>query len=92
MVTARKPTKGRVRRELPSSVAKMSSKGQLTVPKAVREYFDLKPGDSVVFTRHEDGVLMQRYVSESPFAKWRGYLKDLKGEDVDRLIDEMRGR
>jgi AbrB family looped-hinge helix DNA binding protein len=70
----------------------MSSKGQITVPKAVREYFDLKAGDRVAFTLHEDGVLIQRYVGESPFAKWRGYLKDLKGEDVDRLIDEMRGR
>jgi antitoxin PrlF len=29
--------------------AKMTSKGQITVPKAVREQLELEPGDQVVF-------------------------------------------
>jgi antitoxin PrlF len=34
---------------MPHYQAKMSSKGQLTMPAAVREHFDLKPGDIVDF-------------------------------------------
>jgi AbrB family looped-hinge helix DNA binding protein len=92
MVAEPKPKKTRrVRREPVVTVAKMTSKGQITVPKSIREYLGLDAGDTVAFSRHEDGVLIQRHVGASPFTKWRGYLKDLKGEDVDRLVDEMRG-
>jgi AbrB family looped-hinge helix DNA binding protein len=34
--------------------AKLTSKGQITVPKAVRESLELEPGDQVLF-RLEDG-------------------------------------
>jgi AbrB family looped-hinge helix DNA binding protein len=34
---------------MPHYQAKMSSKGQLTIPSAVREHFDLKTGDIVDF-------------------------------------------
>ena len=34
--------------------AKMTSKGQITVPKAVRDSLELEPGDQVLF-RLEDG-------------------------------------
>ena len=81
----------RVRREPVITVAKMTSKGQITVPKSIREYLGLEVGDTVTLAAHEDGVLIQREVGASPFTKWRGYLKDLKGEDVDRLVEEMRG-
>ena len=34
---------------MPHYKARMSSKGRLTIPSAVREHFDLKPGDIVDF-------------------------------------------
>lgn len=33
----------------------MTTKGQITVPKAVREYLRLEPGDSVYFDIRDDG-------------------------------------
>jgi AbrB family looped-hinge helix DNA binding protein len=74
------------------AVAKMTSKGQITVPKSIRDYLGLDAGDAVAFTCDEDGARIQRDVGASPFTRWRGYLKDLKGADIDRLVDEMRGR
>jgi AbrB family looped-hinge helix DNA binding protein len=41
--------------ELLMSTATITSKGQLTLPKAVRDALDLHPGDRVNFVRMEDG-------------------------------------
>ena len=38
--------------------AKLSSKGQATIPKTVRERLNLKPGDRFKFFFHPDGVLI----------------------------------
>ena len=35
--------------------AKLTSKGQITIPKAVREALGVAPGDQLVFHVHEDG-------------------------------------
>ena len=48
---------------MPHYQAKMSSKGQLTIPSAVREYFNLKTGDLVDFyiddTEHSVRLLVR---------------------------------
>jgi AbrB family looped-hinge helix DNA binding protein len=70
----------------------MTSKGQVTVPKAVRERLGLKPGDEIEFVE-EDGVFkVQRAFDPEAFLEWQGYLKHLAGTDPDDLINEMRGR
>lgn len=38
-------------------IAKMTSKGQVTVPAPIREIFDLKKGSSVMFKLTDKGVL-----------------------------------
>ncbi|HMC49288.1 MAG TPA: AbrB/MazE/SpoVT family DNA-binding domain-containing protein [Solirubrobacterales bacterium] len=40
--------------------AKMTSKGQITVPKAVRERLELEPGDQVLFRLHGDRAVLAR--------------------------------
>jgi len=37
--------------------SRMTSKGQITVPKAVRETLSLYPGDRLSFRIHEDGTV-----------------------------------
>jgi AbrB family looped-hinge helix DNA binding protein len=39
--------------------AKLSSKGQTTIPKKVRDYLRLSPGDRVLFVVREGEVLLQ---------------------------------
>ncbi|MBI2965105.1 MAG: AbrB/MazE/SpoVT family DNA-binding domain-containing protein [Chloroflexi bacterium] len=72
--------------------ATVTSKGQITIPKPVRERMGLKPGDHVEFVEDHGKVHMKKKVSASPFKKFRGYLKHLKGMDPDKVLQDMRGQ
>jgi antitoxin PrlF len=55
----------------------LTSKGQVTVPKTVRDYLGLKPGAAVSFERLESGEIAIRAATRakpkaSKFAKLRG--------------------
>ena len=75
-----------------TGIATVTSKGQITLPKAVRDHYALRPGDQVEFVEQERGFRMTRRVKPGWLDEWVGYAKDLRGEDVDALVDEMRGR
>ncbi|HWO93548.1 MAG TPA: AbrB/MazE/SpoVT family DNA-binding domain-containing protein [Dehalococcoidia bacterium] len=72
--------------------AKITGKGQVTVPKDVRERMGLRPGDEIEFVEDAEGFRVQKHVLASPFTKYRGYLKELAGRDPDELVEQMRGR
>lgn len=69
----------------------MTSKGQVTIPKAIREQLGLKPGDRVEFQSTEHGISVRRASQRSVFDRWIGALAHLRGRDTDELLDEMRG-
>ena len=71
--------------------AKLTSKGQLTVPKAMRDRLGLRPGDHVEFDEIDGGFRVRKVVPESPFDEFRGFLVELAGRDPDALVDEIRG-
>ncbi len=68
--------------------ATLSSKGQATIPKAVRERLRLKPGDRFKFFFHPDGVLILPKISTS---RLKGMIprpaKRVSLEDVDAAIE-----
>lgn len=70
--------------------ARLTSKGQITIPKLVRERLGLRTGDAVEFVEDAEGVHLRKELVESPFKAYRGFLKRLKGQDPDQLIEEMR--
>lgn len=72
--------------------AKVTSKGQVTIPKGIRERLGVKPGSEVLFVEDRDGVHLRRLIPHSAFEKWTGYLKELAGRSSDEIVDEMRGR
>ena len=72
--------------------AKLTAKGQITIPRDVRERLGLRPGDEVEFVEDRQGVRLQKRVPVSPFKKYRGNLKPLAGCDPDELLDQMRAR
>jgi antitoxin PrlF len=43
--------------------ARLSSKGQATIPKAVRERLQIRPGDRFKFFFHPDGVIILPRIS-----------------------------
>ena len=56
------------------ATAKITSKGQITLPRAVRERLGLKPGDEVQFVEDESGVHVKRPPKKNRLDKWVGYL------------------
>ncbi|GBD46167.1 hypothetical protein HRbin41_00989 [bacterium HR41] len=73
-------------------MAKVTAKGQVTIPKEVRERLGIRPGDEVEFVPDREGVRMRKRLRNSPFHSYRGYLRELAGRDPDQIVEEMRGR
>ncbi len=76
----------------PSTHSTVTSKGQVTIPKAIRARLGLQPGDELEFVEDRNGLRVRKRVRESPFDAWLGYLKDMAGQDPDAVVEEMRGR
>jgi antitoxin PrlF len=67
----------------------ITSKGQATIPKAVREHLGLKPGDRVKFFVHPDGSVV--LLPKLPVTAMRGMLKTTRRatiEEMDEAIAE----
>ncbi|HEX4614810.1 MAG TPA: AbrB/MazE/SpoVT family DNA-binding domain-containing protein [Stellaceae bacterium] len=75
-----------------ANMTKMTTKGQVTIPKRLRDYLGLKPGSDVDFELAEDGrVFLKSHgeASESRFARLRGSAK--LGMTTDELMALTRG-
>lgn len=72
--------------------SKITTKGQVTIPKSVRERLGLRPGDQIEFVEDAAGFRVQKRVLVSPFKMYRGYLNGLAGRNPDELVEQMRGR
>ncbi len=53
--------------------AVLTSKGQATIPKAIREHLRLRPGDRVKFFVHPDGSVV--ILPKAPVSTLRGIVK-----------------
>jgi len=62
----------------------VTSKGQTTIPKAIRDHLRLKPGDQVKYFLHPDGTVV--LLPKIPVTALRGFLKHT-GEPV--TLEEM---
>lgn len=71
--------------------AKVTTKGQVTIPLGVRQRMGVGPGDTLEFQETEAGMLITKRRADSPFVKYRGYLKKKRGKNPDALVDELRG-
>jgi AbrB family looped-hinge helix DNA binding protein len=72
--------------------AKVTSKGQVTIPKEVRDSLGVQPGDDIEFVETLQGFRIVKVIPDSPFEKWSGFLEELRGADPDELLEEARGR
>jgi len=72
-------------------IAKVTSKGQITIPKEIREKLGVHPGEDVGFEEKDNMLVISKVVGKSPFDKWVGKLKHLKGQRSDDLVREARG-
>ena len=72
-------------------VAKVTSKGQVTIPKKVRDRLGVHPGENVGFEEKEGLLVIRKVVTKSPFDKWVGRLKHLEGQHSDDVVRKARG-
>ncbi|WP_108046621.1 AbrB/MazE/SpoVT family DNA-binding domain-containing protein [Bosea sp. 124] len=70
----------------------VTSKGQVTIPKPVRDRLGIKPGSAVDFRMEADGKVVLLKVDgtdENPFQKWRGSAGP--GPTTDEIMTMTRG-
>jgi len=71
--------------------ARVTSKGQVTIPKEIRDKLGVHTGEDVGFEEKDGMLVISKVVTKSPFDKWVGKLKDLEGQRSDDLVREARG-
>lgn len=68
----------------------VSEKGQITIPKPIRERLGIRPGEVLEFDEHPDGIVVARKAaSRSPVDELYGVLRVPGG--TDELIEGLRG-
>ena len=70
----------------------VTSKGQVTIPKTIRDRLGIQPGNAVDFRMDPDGRIVLRKVESStanPFEKWRGSAGP--GLSTDEIMAMTRG-
>lgn len=70
-------------------MAKLTSKGQITVPREVRERLGLRQGDGLVFEIENDTITLRTPQEDNPFDAFIGALPPLPS-DARTFWREMR--
>ncbi len=75
--------------------AKITSKGQITVPRAVRIALGVKEGDNLIFEPTENGFRVTPAKARNAFAKYRGIGNPGLAGGREAVVDaarEIRGK
>jgi len=72
--------------------AKITSKGQITLPLKIRQRLGVQAGETISFEEAQEGFLVKKVLRKSPFDRWVGALRHLPGKKSDALVKEMRGQ
>jgi AbrB family looped-hinge helix DNA binding protein len=69
----------------------VSEKGQVTIPKSVRDRLGLRPGTLIEFRAENGRLVGAKSVPEDVFRKWRGRGHLPSGMTVDTYLARARG-
>jgi AbrB family looped-hinge helix DNA binding protein len=73
------------------TTAKITSKGQITLPKQIRDLLGVHPGDQVVFRTTEAGIVVEANTID--LLSLKGILKPkVRGVTIDGMKHAIRGR
>lgn len=81
--------------EIVKKAARITSKGQITVPHEIRQALGVRPGDKLLFEKDSGGIRVRPIRSKNPFEKYRGIGTHGIGRGkkaVLRWLRELRGR
>ena len=68
----------------------VSEKGQITIPKALRETLGIRPGTVLEVAAVRGNLIAQKRDPEDPLLKWRGRGRLPGGETVDAYLARIR--
>jgi AbrB family looped-hinge helix DNA binding protein len=69
----------------------LSEKGQVTIPKAIRDDLGLVPGSVLDFVEDQGRIIVKRVMTENPVSAWRGKGLLPVGDSVMGYLDRIRG-
>jgi AbrB family looped-hinge helix DNA binding protein len=69
---------------------KVSEKGQITIPKALRDRLGIRPGQVLDVREDEGRLVMTKVVERDPVDRVFGILR--LDESTDEIIEALRGR
>lgn len=70
----------------------VTSKGQITIPKPLREQFGIEVGTEISFDAARDGIRLRKVVSRAKPSAALGCLREeLASRSVAQWIEELRG-
>lgn len=75
--------------------AKITSKGQITVPREVRRALGVREGDRLLFESDGNDIRVRPVRKKSAFSKYRGIGNPEIGsgkKNINRWLRELRGR
>lgn len=76
-----------------TSHAKVTSKGQVTIPAEIRRRLHIKQGDVLVFELDEQGDVRLRVLpqqSDNVFDRYRGIWREGEGMTIEEVNEAMR--
>jgi len=75
---------------------KVGERGQVTIPKHIRQQFGLGPESEVEFQVVEGSIVLKKAPRKLDLAKWKGRCAEsfskLGYKSVDEFIEDVRGR
>ena len=69
----------------------LSEKGQVTIPKPIRDDLGLEAGSVLEFTEDEGRIIVRKIVQENPISAWRGRGSVPAGSSVTEYLNLTRG-
>jgi antitoxin PrlF len=69
----------------------LSEKGQVTIPKEIRDDLGLTPGSLLDFTVDQGRIIVRKVIPRDPIASWRGRGKLPSGSSVSDYLNAIRG-
>jgi antitoxin PrlF len=75
---------------------KVGERGQVTIPKEIRERFGIAPNTEVEFRVVNNSIVLHKKPSKLRLDKWKGRCRrsfsELGYRSVDQMIEDLRGR
>ena len=69
----------------------VTTKGQVTIPKKLRDRYDIRPGVRIDFVAGADGIQLRKVVKKGGKGVLGCLNKELSGQSITSLLDDLRG-